>query len=60
MVVDSASAEVRKRFERRARLVRQWRERIFRRQSLDVIDLRTDTSYVLPLMTYFKRRASRY
>ena len=60
MVIDTSSAEVRERFERRARLVRQWRERIFRRQSLDVIDLRTDTSYVLPLMTFFKRRASRY
>ena len=59
-VVDSSSAEVRERFERRARMVRQWRERIFRRQALDVIDLRTDTSYVLPLMTFFKRRASRY
>lgn len=60
MVVDTSSAEVRKRFERRARHVKQWREQIFRRQSLDVVDLQTDTSYVLPLMTFFKRRASRY
>jgi uncharacterized protein (DUF58 family) len=60
MVVDTSNREVRERFQRRAHRVRSWRERIFKRHSLDVIDLRTDTSYVLPLMTFFRRRAQRY
>ena len=59
MLVDT-NAEMRSRFERRARMVRTWRERVFRRHALDVIDLRTDTAYVLPLMTFFRRRARRY
>ena len=59
MLIDT-NAEVRARFERRARMVRGWRERVFRRQALDTIDLRTDTPYVVPLMTFFRRRARRY
>ena len=60
LLVDTGSAEVRARFERRARMVRVWRERVFRRHGLDCIDLRTDTAYVLPLMAYFRKRARRY
>ena len=60
LVVDAGSAEVRARFERRSRMVRAWRERIFRRHALDAIDLRTDAPYVLPLMAYFRKRARRY
>lgn len=60
MIVDTSNHEVRERFQRRAQRVRNWRHRIFKRHSLDVIDLRTDTSYVLPLMTFFRRRARRY
>ena len=59
-VVDTGSAAVRERFARRGRRVRQWRDRIFKKQSLDVIELRTDTPYVVPLMTFFRRRARRY
>ena len=60
LTVDTGSAAVRERFARRARRVRAWRERIFRRQSMDAIELRTDTPYVVPLMTFFRRRARRY
>jgi uncharacterized protein (DUF58 family) len=58
--VDAGSAAVRERFAKRARRVRGWRDRIFRRQALDVIELRTDTPYVVPLITFFRRRAGRY
>ncbi len=60
LLVDTGSADLRARFERRARLVRAWRERDFRRHALDSIDLHTDASYVLPLMAYFRKRARRY
>lgn len=59
-MVDARSAAVRERFERRAQRVRAWRERIFRRHALDVIELRTDTPYVRPLMGFFRKRARRY
>ena len=58
--VDTGSPAVREKFMRRARRVQSWRDRIFRRQALDVIELRTDKSYVVPLITFFRRRAVRY
>jgi uncharacterized protein (DUF58 family) len=60
LTVDTGSAAVRERFEKRARRVRAWRERIFSKHALDAIELRTDTPYVVPLMTFFRRRARRY
>jgi len=60
LLVDAGDKEVRSKFERRAERVRRWRERIFKKHSMDFITLRTDTPYVLPLMTFFKRRAARY
>jgi len=60
LTVDTGSRAARERFTRRARLVRSWRERIFRKQALDVIELRTDEPYVRPLMQFFQRRARRY
>ena len=60
LLVDTSNAEVRSRFERRSKMVRAWREKTFRRHALDTIDLRTDSSYVLPLMSYFRKRARRY
>jgi len=60
LTVDTGSAAARQRFARRAERVQAWRQRIFRRLSLDVIELRTDTPYVLPLMTFFRQRARRY
>jgi len=59
-VVDTGSAAVRERFARRARRVRVWRERIFKRHALDAIELSTDKPYVLPLMSFFRKRARRY
>ena len=60
VVVDTGSRSVRERFRARAKRVRDWRSRMFRKHSIESIDLRTDTPYVVPLMTYFKRRAARY
>jgi uncharacterized protein (DUF58 family) len=60
LTVDTGSRAVRERFARRARLVRTWRERVFRKLALDVIELRTDQPYVRPLMQFFQRRARRY
>ena len=36
------------------------KEAVFKKHAMDFITLRTDTPYVLPLMTFFKRRAARY
>jgi uncharacterized protein (DUF58 family) len=60
LLVDAGDKDVRAKFQRRAERVRRWRERIFKKHSMDFITLRTDTPYVLPLMTFFKRRAARY
>lgn len=59
-LVDSSNADVRAKFRRRAQRVRRWREKIFKKHAMDFITLRTDTPYVVPLMTFFKRRAARY
>jgi uncharacterized protein (DUF58 family) len=59
-LVDAGDKDVREKFRKRAERVRRWRERIFKKHSMDFITLRTDTPYVLPLMTFFKRRAARY
>jgi uncharacterized protein (DUF58 family) len=60
MTIDTGDKRARERFLRRARRVRSWRDRIFRRLSLDAIELRTDTPYVVPLMSFFRQRAKRY
>jgi uncharacterized protein (DUF58 family) len=60
MTIDTSDAGARARFERRTKRVSAWRERIFRRLSLDAIELRTDTPYVVPLMNFFRQRAKRY
>jgi uncharacterized protein (DUF58 family) len=60
LTVDTGNAAAREHFMRRSRRVRQWRERIFKKQALDSIEIRTDTPYVVPLMQFFRRRAHRY
>lgn len=58
--VDTSSRAARERFERRARRVKQWREKIFKKHAIDALEIHTDSSYVLPLMQFFRRRARRY
>jgi len=58
--VDTSSPAARERFERRARRVKQWRDRIFKKQAIDAIEIHTDSSYVMPLMQFFRRRARRH
>jgi uncharacterized protein (DUF58 family) len=59
-LVDAGHPAVRDRFARRAKRVAGWRDRIFKRLALDAIGLRTDTPFVVPLITFFHRRARRY
>ena len=59
-LVDASDKDVREKFRKRAERVRRWRERIFKKHAMDFITLQTDTPYVIPLMTFFKRRAARY
>jgi uncharacterized protein (DUF58 family) len=60
VTIDTSSPAAIERFARRARRVKAWRERIFKKQALDSIEIRTDTPYVVPLMQFFRRRARRH
>jgi len=60
VTVDTSSPAAIERFARRARRVKAWRERIFKKQAIDAIEIRTDTPYVVPLMQFFRRRARRH
>jgi uncharacterized protein (DUF58 family) len=57
--LDTASAEVRRRFQARALERKKTLETTFARLGLDHIPLRTDRSFVQPLMGFFQRRVKR-
>jgi uncharacterized protein (DUF58 family) len=55
-LVDTSSVAVRQAFRERRRRMREERERVFRKYRVDCIDVRTDRSYVEPLIGFFRRR----
>jgi uncharacterized protein (DUF58 family) len=57
--IDTSDPRVREAFQRRAAKQRQKREELFRRLSLDHINVETHRSYVRPLTDLFRRRARR-
>ncbi|HXY30045.1 MAG TPA: DUF58 domain-containing protein [Gemmatimonadaceae bacterium] len=57
--VDTGSKAVRDRFERAVRTEREARTHLFRRLAIDEIAVRTDKSYVEPLLRFFRLRATR-
>jgi uncharacterized protein (DUF58 family) len=59
VVVDTASEKLRSGFQQRIGADRDTQRRIFRRLGIDEIDVRTDGSYVEPLLAFFRRRERR-
>ena len=59
VTVDTSDAGVRKAFEEMAGAERAERRRLFRRLAIDEIVVRTDASYIEPLMKFFRARETR-
>ena len=57
--VDTGNARVREGFERAVRAEREARTHLFRRLAIDEIAVRTDRSYVEPLLHFFRLREMR-
>ena len=57
--VDTSSSTVRKRFQEQALARQKTLEALFRRHGIDHIALKTDRSFVQPLMGFFQRRVKR-
>ena len=58
-LVDTGNRRVRERFAADRRLAAERRTTLFRRIDTEVIDLRTDESYVEPLVRFFRKRERR-
>ncbi len=56
VLVDTADATVRRQYRQRAEAAREQRERLFRRNSVDAIEIGTGSSYIEPLMGFFRAR----
>jgi len=59
-VVDTYDPEVRRRFGQIAAERREQRDRLFRSAYVDSVEVWTDTSYVEPLIRFFRMRARRF
>ena len=59
MLVDTSSRRVRAAFAAQAQAAQLARQTTFRRIQLDALDLRTDESYVEPLIRFFRQRERR-
>ncbi|HJR68180.1 MAG TPA: DUF58 domain-containing protein [Gemmatimonadaceae bacterium] len=59
VTVDTSDTGVRKAFEEMAGAERAERRRLFRRLAIDEIVVRTDASYIEPLMKFFRARETR-
>jgi uncharacterized protein (DUF58 family) len=57
--VDTSSRHWRQAFIERVEELRLARERVFRRAKVDRIDITTDSDYVIPLTSFFEKRARR-
>lgn len=60
IMLDTFDPRVRKAYAEMAYWEQAARERLFRSMKLDFIDIRTDEPYMNALITFFRRRASRY
>jgi uncharacterized protein (DUF58 family) len=57
--IDTSDPEVRRRYDDAVRTERDARTHLFRRLAIDEIAVRTDESYVEPLLRFFRLRATR-
>jgi len=60
LLLDTFDPQVRRAYQQLALQRQADRTRIFRSMKMDAIDVRTDQSYMHTLLTFFRRRASRY
>ena len=60
ILLDTSSREVRNRFARENEQAVSLRNRMFQSMNVDTIAIRTDTSYVEPLIRFFRMRARRF
>ena len=60
IMLDTFDANVRKAYRNRALQQQTVRERLFRSMKMDFIEIRTEEPYVSALITFFRKRASRY
>ncbi|MCH8149852.1 MAG: DUF58 domain-containing protein [Planctomycetes bacterium] len=58
-LIDTTSRSLRERYANRMRAQREERETMFRRMDTSTIDIRTDRSYVEPLVRFFHQRERR-
>ena len=58
-LVDTTSRSLRERYARRMRVRCEERETMFRRMDTSTIEIRTDQSYVEPLVRFFHKRERR-
>ena len=59
-LVDTSSLDVRKEFAAATNTAVIEREKLFRSLNVDYIDIRTDQSYIEPLIRFFRMRAKRF
>ena len=60
IIIDTFDSEVRNVYSALADQGQKAREHLFRSMKLDVIDIRTDRPYIQTLISFFRKRASRY
>jgi uncharacterized protein (DUF58 family) len=57
--VDTSSTGLRKNYSEKYKVAQEKLNNLFLRSNVDVIRIRTDQSYIVPLMTFFKKRGKR-
>jgi len=60
VVVDSSDRRLRPRFDEQMRQKQRQVESVFRRHGIDHIILKTDRSFVIPLLRFFQSRVKRF
>lgn len=60
ILLDTADAATRSMFTRETSAAKEKRDKMLRTLSVDTIDIRTDVSYIEPLIRFFRMRAKRF
>ena len=60
VLVDTSSKKVRREYQKKREVAKKKLRDDFMRMKIDTIELKTNESYIRPLMTFFRRRMHRY
>ena len=60
VLVDTSSKKVQQQYQKKRKAAKHKLRDQFLRMKIDMIELETNTSYIRPLMTFFRRRMHRY